>query len=132
VPPTPGRYRAKALATLALQSRFERMLYPCTATAATIPLFALGAPGQVAALTIGAIGSPLCLANLKTVDSLAQVVEDPLNPAAAINRVTASLGLNRRTLQGLVALRRVPPSMTGSLSWRRRHQDNAVSSEALP
>ena len=77
VPPTPGRFRAKALATIALQSAYERMLYPCIATAATVPLIALGPSGQIAAITIGAIGGTLCSAYTKTVNDLAQVIKDP-------------------------------------------------------
>jgi hypothetical protein len=77
LPPMPGRYRAKALATLALQATYQDALYPCLATGASIPLFALGPPGQIAALTIGAVGAPLCLAYLKTINDLAQIIKDP-------------------------------------------------------
>jgi hypothetical protein len=77
VPLTPGRFRAKALATIALQATYERMLYPCIATAAALPLIALGPPGQIAAITIGAIGGTLCGAYTKTVNDLAQVIKDP-------------------------------------------------------
>jgi hypothetical protein len=77
VPATPGRFRAKALATMALETTYQDALYPCLATAATVPLFGLGPIGQVVGLGVGAIGGPLCLAYLKTIDELAQVIKDP-------------------------------------------------------
>src|SRR5262249_26536783 len=60
-------------------------LYPCIVTAATIPLYGLGPPGQVAALTVGAVGGPLCAAYLKTINELAQVIKDP--PSRSFNTV---------------------------------------------
>ena len=74
---TPGRWRAKALAAVGLQDTLQQMLYPCIAASATAPLIALGPPGQIAALVIGPIAGPLCLAYVKTVNALANVLADP-------------------------------------------------------
>lgn len=77
LPPMPNRFRAKALAAVALEATYQDALYPCIATSATIPLFGLGPPGQIAALGVGAVGGPLCLAYLKTINDLAGVIKDP-------------------------------------------------------
>lgn len=92
VPATPGRFRAKALATMALQSTYQDALYPCLATAATAPLFGLGPIGQVVGLGVGALGAPLCLAYLKTIDDLAQVIKDP--PLDSFDQIAHPLGVH--------------------------------------
>ena len=92
VPATPGRFRAKALATMALQSTYQDALYPCIATAATVPLLGLGPIGQVVGLGVGALGAPLCLAYLKTINDLAQVIKDP--PLDSFDQIAHPLGVH--------------------------------------
>jgi hypothetical protein len=89
IPSTPGRFRAKALATMALETTYQDALYPCIATAATVPLFGLGPIGQAVGLGVGALGAPLCLAYLKTIDDLAQVIKDP--PLGSFDQIARPL-----------------------------------------
>jgi hypothetical protein len=134
-PRTPARYRAKALAAVALPTTFERMLYPCVVTAATIPLYGLGPPGQVAALTVGAVGGPLCAAYLKTVNELAQVIKDPpsgsYNTIAKVAPVTAPSvdfpSCSRWTGSAATFCTQIEPKLAAVLSTAQRAQAIAAA-----
>jgi hypothetical protein len=89
-PPTPGRYRAKANAAQALKVTWERSLYPCIATASTLPLLGLGPIGLASAAVILPISGPLCAAYSRTMADETQTINDPpLQSYDQTARVTA-------------------------------------------
>jgi hypothetical protein len=76
-PATPARYRAKANAAQALKVTWERSLYPCIATASSLPLLGLGPIGQASAAVILPISGSLCAAYTKTMADETETIKDP-------------------------------------------------------
>ena len=76
-PPTPARFRAKANAALGLKDTWERSLYPCITTAASLPLFGLGPIGQAAGAVIVPISGSLCAVYVKTMADEEKTINDP-------------------------------------------------------
>ena len=82
---TPGRVRAKALALEGLRTIFERALYPCASTYATLPLPALGPPGlAVQGVMLGIMGR-LCSDFIVTFVFELHTFKDP--PIPSIDRL---------------------------------------------
>ncbi len=94
-PVTPARKRAKIAALEALRDTLQRALYPCGVGAGVgTALLAAGPVGLAVGGTMTALGTPLCLAYLKTIKDEADTVADPPVPsyrvAARIQPVRAA------------------------------------------
>ena len=92
---TPARKRAKLAALDALRDTLQRALYPCGVGAGVgTALLAAGPVGLAVGGTMTALGTPLCLAYLKTIKDEADTVADPPVPsyrvAARIQPVRAA------------------------------------------
>jgi hypothetical protein len=91
---TPARKQAKLNALDALKDTLQRALYPCGVGAGVgTALIAAGPVGLAIGGTMSAVGTPLCLAYLKTIKDEADTVADPPKPgyrtAAKIQAVRA-------------------------------------------
>jgi hypothetical protein len=91
---TPARKQAKLNALDALKDTLQRALYPCGVGAGIgTALIAAGPVGAAIGGTMSALGTPLCLAYLKTIKAEADTVADPPKPgyrtAAKIQAVRA-------------------------------------------
>ncbi len=92
---TPARKQAKLAALDALRDTLQRALYPCGVGAGVgTALLAAGPVGLAVGGTMTALGTPLCLAYLKTIKDEADTVADPPVPryrvAARIQPVRAA------------------------------------------
>jgi hypothetical protein len=78
---TPARRQAKLAALDALRDTMQRALYPCgVGSGVGTALIAAGPVGIVVGGTMTALGTPLCLAYLKTIRDEADTVADPPVP----------------------------------------------------
>jgi hypothetical protein len=78
---TPARKQAKLNALDAIKDTMQRALYPCGVGAGVgSALIAAGPVGFVVGGTMSALGTPLCLAYLKTIKAEVDTVADPPKP----------------------------------------------------
>ena len=78
---TPARRRAKIAALDALKDTVQRALYPCGVGAGVgTALIGAGPVGLAVGGTMSALGTPLCLAYLKTIYDEVNTVKDPPQP----------------------------------------------------
>lgn len=79
---TPARTNAKIAALDAFKETFQRALYPCgVGTGVGTALIAAGPVGAAVGGTMSALGTPLCLAYLKTLKDELDTVADPPKPS---------------------------------------------------